>query len=198
MEAGKTDETGYFKFVLPWDKKNKMVFFKPRFSKKEIFITTGENPEEASVNNMIYLTPFESLVVKDEGVEKIKVNPIYFEYDKSDITPRAEIELEKVLFVMREFPSVKIKIESHTDSRGTDQYNFRLSDDRAKSTMRYLIAKGIDADRIESAKGYGEYRLKNHCSNGVACSEQEHLMNRRSDFIIVEKKLGMANGTLDP
>ncbi|WP_437398756.1 hypothetical protein [Flagellimonas lutimaris] len=90
LEAGKTDETGYFKFVLPCDKENKMVFFKPRFSKKEIFITTGENPEEASVNNMIYLTPFESLVVKDEGVEKIKVNPIYFEYDKSDITPRAE------------------------------------------------------------------------------------------------------------
>ncbi|MEW2920940.1 OmpA family protein [Muricauda sp. ANG21] len=197
LEAGKTDETGYFKFILPCNKESKMVFFKPRFSKKEVFITTNENPEEASVNNMIYLTPFESLVVKEGDVEKIKVNPIYFEYDKSDITPRAEIELEKVLFVMREFPEVKIKIESHTDSRGTDQYNFRLSDDRAKSTMRYLIAKGVDTDRIVSANGYGEYRLKNKCANGVQCTEQEHLVNRRSDFIIVKQKSDLVNGEIN-
>lgn len=188
LTAMKTDETGYFNVVLPCSKENKMVFFKPGFSKKELFMTTGENPEEPSTNNRIYLTPFESLVVKEGDIEKIKVNPIYFEYDKSDITPRAEIELGKVLFVMREFPEVKIKIESHTDSRGTDQYNFKLSDDRAKSTMRYLIAKGVEAERIVSANGYGEYRLKNQCANGVKCTEQEHLANRRSDFIIVEKK----------
>lgn len=193
MDAMKTDETGFFRFVLPCNKENKLVFIKPKYVKKEIMVSTGENPQAASTNNMVYLTPFESLVVKDGDVEKIKVNPIYFEYDKSDITPRAEIELEKVLFAMREFPGIKIKIESHTDARGSDQYNLRLSDDRAKSTMRYLIAKGIDSNRIESAKGYGEYQLKNHCSNGVRCSEQEHLINRRSDFIIVEKDLGEQN-----
>jgi len=193
LDAMKTDETGFFSFVLPCNKENKLVFIKPKYVKKEIMVPTGENPQTASTNNMIYLTPFESLVVKDGNVEKIKVNPIYFEYDKSDITPRAEIELEKVLFAMREFPGIKIKIESHTDARGSDQYNLKLSDDRAKSTMRYLIAKGIDSNRIESAKGYGEYQLKNHCSNGVRCSEQEHLVNRRSDFIIVEKDLGDQN-----
>ncbi len=88
---------------------------------------------------------------------------------------------------MREFPGIKIKIESHTDSRGADAYNLRLSDDRAKSTRRYLVSKGIDIDRIESAQGYGEYRLKNDCGNGVKCDEQEHLVNRRSDFIIVSE-----------
>ncbi len=183
----KTDGKGYFNVTLPCNKENKLVFSKPRFTKEEIIITTGENPEEPSEDNIIYLTPFESLVVKEGDVEKIKVNPIYFEYDKYDITPRAEIELEKVLYAMREFPGIKIKIESHTDSRGSDQYNFQLSDNRAKSTMRYLISKGIDHDRIVSADGYGEYRLKNKCSDGVKCSEQEHLINRRSDFIIVEK-----------
>ncbi|WP_422351164.1 OmpA family protein [Flagellimonas sp.] len=198
LNAIKTDETGYFNFILPCNKENKMVFFKPRFSKKDLFITTGENPENPSTSNLVYLTPFESLVVKEGNVEKIRVNPIYFEYDKSDITPRAEIELEKVLFVMREFPEVKIKIESHTDSRGTDQYNFRLSDDRAKSTKRYLIAQGIDSDRIVSANGYGEYQLKNQCGNGVKCTEQEHLVNRRSDFIIVKEKSGLVNGIIDP
>lgn len=189
----KTDENGFFSLVLPCSKENKIVFSKARFTKKEVLIKTGENPEKPSEDNMVYLTPFESLIVKEDNVEKIRVNPIYFEYDKSDITPRAEIELEKVLFAMREFPDIKIKIESHTDSRGTDQYNFRLSDDRAKSTMWYLISKGIDPDRIVSANGYGEYRLKNRCSNGVQCSEQEHLVNRRSDFIIVEKGASLEN-----
>ena len=85
------------------------------------------------------------------------------------------------------FPNLKIKIESHTDSRGSDSYNLKLSDNRAKSTMEYLISKGIDPSRIESAIGYGETRLKNNCKNGVKCSEDEHFANRRSDFIVISK-----------
>lgn len=202
METGSsqsflTDGDGYFNVTLPCNKENKLVFSKPRFTKEEVLVTTGENPEKPAKENMVYLTPFESLVVKEGNVEKINVNPIYFEYDKYNITPRAEIELEKVLFAMREFPEIKIKIESHTDARGTDQYNFELSDNRAKSTMRYLISKGIDHERIVSANGYGEYRLKNRCANGVECSEQEHLENRRSDFIIVEKTSKLSDKTSD-
>lgn len=191
----KTDDKGFFNLTLPCNKENKLVFSKPRFTKEEVVVNTGENPENPSEENKIYLTPFESLVIKEGDVEKIKVNPIYFEYDKYNITPRAEIELEKVLYAMREFPGIKIKIESHTDSRGTKQYNFELSDKRAKSTMRYLISKGIDHDRIVSANGYGEYRLKNRCADGVSCTEQEHLINRRSDFIIVEKNEAL--GSID-
>jgi outer membrane protein OmpA-like peptidoglycan-associated protein len=92
-----------------------------------------------------------------------------------------------VVFVMTNFPNVKIKIESHTDSRGKDAYNMKLSDNRAKSTQQYIISKGIDALRIDSAIGYGESRLVNNCKNGVKCSEEAHLKNRRSDFIIIEK-----------
>ena len=183
----KTDEKGFYQFNLPCKKNNRMVFFKPKHSKKTVMVKTMENPQAASSNNLVYLTPFDSLVEKDGDVEKIKVDPIYFDYDKSNITTRAEIELEKVLFAMKEFPDIKIKIESHTDSRGSDDYNLSLSDDRAKSTRKYLIAKGIDIDRIESANGYGEYRLKNDCGNSVRCSEQDHYVNRRSDFIIVSK-----------
>ena len=119
--------------------------------------------------------------------EKIIVNPIFFDYDKWDITPEAEAELDKVVYVMEKFPNVRIKIESHTDSRGKDAYNLTLSDNRAKSTQQYIIAQGIDASRIESAIGYGETRLVNKCKNGVKCSEEEHLKNRRSDFVIIEK-----------
>ena len=88
---------------------------------------------------------------------------------------------------MKNFPSIVIKIESHTDSRGNDEYNMILSDNRAKSTYNYIISKGIDPARIESVKGYGESQLRNKCSNGVECTEEEHQLNRRSDFIVVKK-----------
>uniref|UniRef100_UPI002636F4EE OmpA family protein n=1 Tax=uncultured Winogradskyella sp. TaxID=395353 RepID=UPI002636F4EE len=76
---------------------------------------------------------------------------------------------------------------SHTDSRGRDKYNEKLSDRRAKSTRDYIISRGIDSDRIESAIGYGESQLLNKCSNGVKCTEEEHQLNRRSYFYIVSE-----------
>ena len=79
------------------------------------------------------------------------------------------------------------KLKLHTDSRGGDDYNLKLSDSRAKSTWKYLLSRGIAVNRIESADGYGENRLRNKCKNGIRCDEQQHLENRRSDFIIVSK-----------
>ena len=114
---------------------------------------------------------------------RLNLQPIYFDFDKSNIRRDAEIELAKILAAMREYPEIIIHIESHTDSRGDDKYNEALSERRAQSTRNWLIAKGIDADRL-TAKGYGEYRLVNKCSNGVPCSVEEHQLNRRSMFII--------------
>ncbi|NNK18865.1 MAG: OmpA family protein, partial [Maribacter sp.] len=87
--------------------------------------------------------------------------------------------------VMQEYPKMAIKIESHTDSRGNDDYNEELSDRRAKATRDYIISHGISADRIESAIGFGEKLLVNKCANGISCSDSEHDMNRRSEFIII-------------
>ncbi len=114
---------------------------------------------------------------------RLNLQPIYFDFDKSNIRRDAEIELAKILAAMREYPEIIIHIESHTDSRGDDKYNEALSERRAQSTRKWLIAKGIDADRL-TAKGYGEYRLVNKCTNGVPCSAEEHQLNRRSMFII--------------
>ncbi len=183
----RTDENGYYHLTIPCKKKNVIAFSKAGYSKEIVSIETGENPESPSLENRVYLTEFSSIVKKDGDIQKIIVEPIYFDYDKWDITARAEIELEKVLFAMRKFPEIKIKIESHTDARGSDDYNLVLSDKRAKSTQKYLISKGIAENRIESAFGYGEYRLKNECSNGVICNNQKHLENRRSDFIVISK-----------
>jgi outer membrane protein OmpA-like peptidoglycan-associated protein len=94
--------------------------------------------------------------------------------------------LENIVDVLRKHPTMVIKIESHTDSRGSDRYNMKLSDRRAKSTRDYLLSRGIAPSRIESAIGYGETQLLNKCANRVRCSEEEHQLNRRSYFYIVK------------
>lgn len=181
-----TNDKGEFEMKIPCKGAYKLFATKPNYSSQEKEISTGEkNGEVITVD--FNLGSLEDFVVKDNGNEKIDINPIFFNYDKWDITPQAATELDKVVFVMTSFPKVKIRIESHTDSRGKDLYNLKLSDNRAKSTQKYIISKGISSDRIESAVGFGETRLKNKCKNGVKCNEDEHFVNRRSDFIIVEK-----------
>jgi len=85
---------------------------------------------------------------------------------------------------MNKYPQLNINIESHTDSRGNDNYNMLLSDKRAQSTLEWLVSKGIDRSRL-SAKGFGESQLLNECSNGVECTEEAHQLNRRSMFLMV-------------
>jgi outer membrane protein OmpA-like peptidoglycan-associated protein len=183
----KTDTDGNYTLEVPCNKRIKMTANKPNFSGDEKFIeTTKDNNAEIKDVNF-YLSNYDDLVVKKDGVEKVDINPIFFDYDKSNINPQAAAELDKVVFVMQKFPKIKIKIESHTDSRGKDAYNMKLSDARAKSTQAYILSKGIEPSRIASAIGYGESRLVNKCSNGVKCTEAEHLANRRSDFIVIEK-----------
>jgi outer membrane protein OmpA-like peptidoglycan-associated protein len=154
-------------------------------------VVEGEKPDytkgKPNEKGDIELSKYDDLIVREGHVEKVAINPIYFDFDKYYIRPQAAAELDKVVYVMQNFPKIVIKIESHTDSRGNDEYNMQLSDDRAKSTYSYIIAKGIQPERIESVKGYGESRHINKCSNGVECSEEDHQLNRRSDFIIVKK-----------
>ncbi|TKD65110.1 OmpA family protein [Flavobacterium sp. ASW18X] len=128
----------------------------------------------------------EAQVVLEDGVKKLKVENINFGFDKYNINQEASVELDKLLRAMEQYPSMVIKIESHTDSRGSRAYNQYLSDKRAKSTRDYLIAHGVAPERIASAIGYGEDRLLNDCADGVPCSRTTHLENRRSEFIIVE------------
>lgn len=124
--------------------------------------------------------------VGDDLNDILDLNPIYFDFDKSNIRYDAEIELQKVLAFMRAYPTSEIDIRSHTDSRAPDLYNMKLSDRRAKSTRGYLIEKGIAASRLTAA-GYGEFQLTNECSNGVDCTEEQHQLNRRSEFIVMKK-----------
>ncbi|MEN2398673.1 OmpA family protein [Flavobacterium sp. MC2016-06] len=127
-----------------------------------------------------------TLIVKENGVLKIKIGIIYFDLNKSKVRYDAEIELNKVVLLMNEYPNMIIKIEAHTDSRANDNYNLILSDKRAKATRDYIISQGIAPERIESAIGYGETQLINNCKNGVPCTDEQHQVNRRSEFIIIK------------
>lgn len=114
---------------------------------------------------------------------RLDLQPIYFDFDRYNIRADAEIELSKILAAMVQYEELIIHIESHTDSRAPKRYNEILSERRAKATLNWLVAKGIDRSRLTS-KGYGENQLVNTCADGVECTEEEHQLNRRSMFII--------------
>lgn len=119
----------------------------------------------------------------------IDIESIYFDYDSAEITPRAATELDKVILFMFKYPNVIIEGGSHTDCRGSDKYNMNLSQRRASSTVSYVIRNGkFDSSRIY-ATGYGETQPVNQCVDGVKCTEPEHSLNRRTEFVIVNPEV---------
>lgn len=128
-----------------------------------------------------------SIPLMDAG-EFCQINPIYYDFNKSNIRPDAAKELDKLVQCMKDNPDITVEIGSHTDCRASMPYNEALSDRRAKSARAYVISKGIDASRIYG-KGYGETRLLKNCpcepTNESDCSEDDHQMNRRTEFRIV-------------
>ncbi|MBL4904526.1 MAG: OmpA family protein, partial [Flavobacteriaceae bacterium] len=173
------DQGGYSFGMVNCEKEYTVVaereFYKPDLKKLKTLAV-----HKAVIQADLELIP---LVVQGQ----IVINPIFFDFDKWNIREDAEYELEHIVTVMTANPTMVIKIESHTDSRGTKDYNRKLSDRRAKSTRDYIISRGIEANRIESAIGYGEDQLLNHCddANATKCTKAEHQENRRSYFYIV-------------
>jgi outer membrane protein OmpA-like peptidoglycan-associated protein len=110
---------------------------------------------------------------------------IYFDRGKASIREDAEEELQTFLAYMLKFPGMRGEIMAHTDSRADDAFNMRLSQQRADAVKKWLIARGIEAERLE-ARGYGETRLVNHCADGVECTEEQHQRNRRVEFRIID------------
>tara|TARA_R110002020_G_scaffold184120_1_gene380934 strand:- start:13505 stop:15430 length:1926 start_codon:yes stop_codon:yes gene_type:complete len=179
-----TDENGYYEFQLP-QLSQELLFSKQGYSSVRESIKRSDTLSKNSTANDVYLTSLESLTVREGNLTMVDVEPIYFDLGKANITPLAEMELQKVLFVLQSFPETNIRIEAHTDSRGSDSLNMELSKKRAENTERYLVANGVDPSRVRRSEGFGESRLKNRCSNGVTCDEWEHAINRRSNFILV-------------
>ena len=174
-----TTNNGEYTFIVNCEKEYIVTAKLIAYTENQIPVKT-DNKNGTVIEHDLVL---ESLIKGNQ----IVIKPIFFDYGKWNIRTDAEYELENIVDILRINPTMIIKIESHTDSRGRDNFNMRLSDKRAKSTRDYIFSRGISKERIQSAIGYGESQLLNKCSNGVKCSAQEHQTNRRSYFYIVKK-----------
>ncbi len=132
----------------------------------------------------ISLEPIEPLIVE----RKVVLDEIYFEFDKSEIQPKSALGLDQLIETLKKYEDIRLRVESHTDRRGPAEYNQRLSEKRAQSTVAYMVKNGIAEDRLEAA-GLGESKPINDCSSG--CTEEQHRENRRSEFTIIEEKEGV-------
>ncbi len=180
-----TDENGKYSFdPIKSNQTLKIRIEKEGYDPQQKLVSISQYETEINVDFVV-----SALKAKiDKGVDianLIKFNQIYFDLDKFSIRNDAKVELEKIVEVLITYPTIKIEIGSHTDSRQHIKYNKILSQKRAESTFDYLVKRGINKDRL-TAKGYGESKLVNKCYDGVLCSETEHQQNRRSTFIIVE------------
>lgn len=168
---GKTNSAGLFN--LP-EKPSAPVFV----GKKFYFGTT------IAAKDFVADTPKDAVLSKIEANAVIRLENIYFDLSKWNIRPDAAIELDKVVALMEEYPSMVIELRAHTDARGSSSSNMTLSDKRAKSSAAYIVSKGIDINRIKG-QGYGETLILNECVDGIRCSEEKHQWNRRVEVAIL-------------
>lgn len=152
------------------------------YTTKEVPVIIGKETGKTELNIELKTSTCK-VKIGDDLANCFKINIIYFDLDKWNIRPDAAVDLAKLLDVLNQNPTMKINIRSHTDSRASFSYNDKLSKRRAKSTKDWLIKNGIAADRLTS-EGLGENELVNKCSDDVICTEAEHQLNRRSEFII--------------
>ena len=176
------DGSGLYTFDVECGKTYYVRAEKPEFTTKEVSITIDKTSGKTNLPIALEKSTCKVTVGDDLG-KCFGIKMIYFDLDKSNIRTEAALDLEKILVVLNDYPTMKLDIRSHTDSRASHQYNEALSDRRAKSTVQWLIKNGIAPNRL-TGKGYGETELVNKCADDVPCTEEEHQANRRSEFII--------------
>ena len=178
-----TDPSGNYTFAVECGKTYNVRAAKIDYTTKEQKISIP------MVNNGKTNLPFAlekeacKVAIGDDLGKCFGIKMIYFDLDKYNIRHEAALDLEKILDVLTQNPTMKLDIRSHTDSRASFKYNEVLSENRAKSTINWLVKNGVNPSRL-TGKGYGETQLVNQCTDDVKCTEEEHQLNRRSEFII--------------
>ena len=173
-----TNDAGYYRFDLDTGTVYMLHGQKENYMWDEKTVSTHGLKKTTVLHQSLYLP---ILPVRP----RLQVLNVYFDFDKADIRPEAAEELNALVKLLHQHPHMKIELRTHTDSRGNDAYNLRLSQKRSEAVVKYLISKGIEKKRLV-AKGYGETKLLNRCKNGVECSEEEHQVNRRTEFMILK------------
>jgi outer membrane protein OmpA-like peptidoglycan-associated protein len=166
---------GSFQVVLPYDKNYSIR------ATADHFFAISENLNLDSLVKAGYKEIHKDLyLVPIEVGQVVRLNNVFFDFDKWNLRPESFVELDRVVKLLNENPAIEIEMTAHTDSRGSDEYNITLSDNRARSVMNYLLSKGIATSRITS-KGYGE--TKPVATNDT---DEGRQLNRRVEFIILK------------
>ena len=171
-----SNENGEVLYKVECQKPYTIMVFKDGYVSKSFPVA---KIEEGKITVDAVIDPVEVIVTETEIILK----PIYFEYNKSNITKKGAAELDKLVYVMSQNDKLRIYVKSHTDSRGADEFNLDLSERRANSTVAYIVSKGISVDKV-TGKGFGESEFKVDCQDN--CTDDEHALNRRSEFMIVK------------
>lgn len=173
-----SSDEGTFEFVLDRDQRYMVLGNKEGYHADSAKVSTVDITKSDTLEVVLRLEP-----VFKVG-DTFELENIYYDFDKHNIRPDAAAILDELVRTLRDNPTLKIELSSHTDSRGSNAYNEALSQRRAQSAVDYLVSRGIARDRMV-AKGYGETRLVNRCADGVPCSRKEHQANRRTEVTVL-------------
>lgn len=177
-----SDERGFYEYCVPCNRNYTVYAVRNDVSTEPGTISTSEIP---CLQNTVVDMPLNFQGMPLYAGMTIVLPNIYFNFDDDKLRPDAYKDLDQVVAMMASFPGMRLELAAHTDARGTKAYNMDLSRRRANSVLRYLVKHGVEQDRLV-AIGYGESQLRNHCSDGVSCSEALHQLNRRTEIKIIE------------
>lgn len=173
-----TDKSGEVELILDKNVPYEVSFELEGFQKKVVEIPADKREDAIAKFGDLQMEP----EIKKNTV--IKIPNIYFDFDKATLRPESFNVLAQIIQFLNDNPTIRVELSAHTDARGNDAYNMKLSQKRAESTVRYLVEHGIPASRLVP-KGYGETKIQNQCKNGVKCSEEEHEFNRRVEMKVL-------------
>lgn len=180
-----SDEKGSYRLEIPWRKELVLESSKERYSNFTKRFTEEDLREVEIINYDVEISEYDDLVEKKEGQAVVKLKKFFFGRSLSQLTSEIETELDKVVAFVQDFPSVQLRIETYTDSRGGGSTNFRLTQSRSDAIKKYLVQNGVPSSNILYSIGYGEDKILNNCTNGVFCLEVLHKQNQRSLIVIL-------------
>ncbi len=183
-----SDREGAFSFLVEPEREYILLAEKPSyFAKRQVYSLKGKSVDPSTIEELQSNVAFDiNLVLSPIVIDKaIVLENIYYDFDKAEIRDDAAVELNKLVDILIENPQIKIELSAHTDNRGTDAYNERLSQERAQAAVDYIISQGIDRSRL-TAKGYGAAQpiAPNDNPDGTDNPEGRQL-NRRTEFKVI-------------
>ena len=180
-----TREDGRFYAELPWADALALSLTRDRHATITYDFDQSSEISEAAEPLEVTLTPLDDIIREREGRQTLRADRFLFTRGSAELNPQVREVLDEVVEILRGFPNIRLRIEAHTDSRGSAQTNLTLSKRRAEAIKNYMVAQGISEDRLPETEGYGESQILNNCKDGVYCLEMLHQQNERYPMVVL-------------